>query len=514
MPPARPGRVRRRSGLLSFFSGVGPWVALWLVAVVFSYTALTHKPAGGGPRRGYPTGYDANGYYAWARSLWFDGDMDFRNDFAFVARTQPPGSRDPFVAALLEADAAGRGPDNVFNCGTGLAALPAMAIASGLDRIRVAVSGGPPASPFSPWYVFAFQIMHAAYGVGALMLARTLAARLYGRHAANVGSWGAMLCGPPVFYLLFEPGMSHLAGAFFGSVCAVSWASTFAPGGTRAAPERPRVGLAAVAGLAAGFATCVRPYNLPLGLLLVEPAVRAVLSSNRRRDFGPAMAWSAVGLAGAAVGFAPQLAVWRAQYGTWLGNPTGFRFLPWPPFAHLVLFGARHGLFQWAPLYLAGLVGLVFSACRLPSAGAPWSRSRFRSAVRRRVAAGLLAVFLGVTYMYGCWWYYWLGSAFGQRGYVDLAWLFAVGLAAAGSASARRVPHRDAWLVVAMFALLNLHLAIAWRGGALWSDGPLVWRMTVDDPVRTRRYLRLEWSRFTDWTPSRRGSLLDTPPGH
>ena len=351
MPPARPGRVRRRSGLLSFFSGVGPWVALWLVAVVFSYTALTHKPAGGGPRRGYPTGYDANGYYAWARSLWFDGDMDFRNDFAFVARTQPPGSRDPFVAALLEADAAGRGPDNVFNCGTGLAALPAMAIASGLDRIRVAVSGGPPASPFSPWYVFAFQIMHAAYGVGALMLARTLAARLYGRHAANVGSWGAMLCGPPVFYLLFEPGMSHLAGAFFGSVCAVSWASTFAPGGTRAAPERPRVGLAAVAGLAAGFATCVRPYNLPLGLLLVEPAVRAVLSSNRRRDFGPAMAWSAVGLAGAAVGFAPQLAVWRAQYGTWLGNPTGFRFLPWPPFAHLVLFGARHGLFQWAPLF-------------------------------------------------------------------------------------------------------------------------------------------------------------------
>ena len=90
-------------------------------------------------------------------------------------------------------------------------------------------------------------------------------------------------------------------------------------------------------------------------------------------------------------------------------------------------------------------------------------------------ALALLAVFLGVTYMYGNWRIYWLGVSFGMRGYVDLPCVFVFGFAAVTIWLALRIGRQRAGsiarLLTMLFALVNLHLMVAFQSGAVWVDG-------------------------------------------
>ncbi|MBX7244261.1 MAG: hypothetical protein K1X53_02110 [Candidatus Sumerlaeaceae bacterium] len=454
----------------------------WMFCALNALLKLTYAPDNRIP---YPVGLDSNCYYAFARSLFFDHDLNFANDYEFIARTQPAGTAGPF-AELLKANPAN--PGNVFNAGTGIAALPFLAAAWVLDGARTIISGATPASGFSSLYVFAFHLASITYGAVALYLAFRMLRRWFEPPLAAVACWATLLCGPMLFYMAAETSMSHCFGAFFGTAGLLAWLNWRESEGRRAA------WFALLSGVCIGFAVCIRPYNAPVVIVLAEPLLRQII-----RRSGPSR-WLSTLVAGIGLflGFLPQMVAWKVQTGSWIANTTNYQFYLLPPNALNVLFARRHGLFFWAPAYLIALLGLVLSLRHY-----------------RHPAVALLAVFLGVTYMYGNWWYWWLGFSFGMRGYVDYPAIFAFGFAAAIGWIATNLGRRAiliAWEVTALFFIINVHLLIAFTGGVTYVDGPLYWLDTISHGKEYKAQIRRLVAPWSDFAPERRVSLFASPP--
>lgn len=478
-----PGGGAQRKGDRIFFATLA---LAWLFALVHAALQFTHvETADTGP---YLVGLDQNCYFAYAHSLLFDGDLDFRNQYEFLAKSQPPSTAEVFQQ-LLAANSAR--PVNQFNIGTGLAALPAL----GVVRVLLAGAAGAgvihPVSPFASVYPLVFCLMNVTFGFGALACCYLFLRRWFSASACAVGCWGVLLCGPMLYYIWAEAAMSHLTGAFFTSAALLCWSrwteSNYVP---------RKAAFAFLAGFCAAFAAVVRPYDAPVSIVLVQPILAAVL---QRRSIRSAAILTSVAALGAIVGAAPQLIAWKLQFGNWVVNTTDHPF-PWnSPWAAHVLFSRRHGLFFWSPGLLIAIVVLAISTRRtaLP-------------------AAWLLAIFAAVTWMAGTWWFYWIGVSFGMRTYVDHPVPFAFGFAASAAWLIRKMgnPGRNvAWECVALFALINIHLVLCFRGGVIWVDGPLYWNHTIASGKKYKNELRRELSDWTDFTPGRRASLFSAPTG-
>jgi len=113
--------------------------------------------------------------------------------------------------------------------------------------------------------------------------------------------------------------------------------------------------------------------------------------------------------------FIAQIILWHDMLGEWVyysyHQEPGFIYWAASKMTN-VLFHVHNGLFVYAPILGVAIIGLLWGAL-LHSKGY------------------LLAfVILGMaTYIFGSWWAWWFGGAYGHRSYVDLLPLFAPGLA-------------------------------------------------------------------------------------
>jgi hypothetical protein len=137
-------------------------------------------------------------------------------------------------------------------------------------------------------------------------------------------------------------------------------------------------------------------------------------------------------------------------------------------------FSSQHGLFLWTPVLLVGVLGLVLL----------WRRDRV-------VSATLLAVF-GLTYYVVACYEAWHGSSsFGNRYFVPLLPVFALGLAVfvqdVASALGRRLP--DAWSraallsALALLAAWNLGFMFQWGSGMIPRQGPVDMRQVARNQI-------------------------------
>jgi hypothetical protein len=465
---------------------------LWIAASVncflqYSYTGIIKTQP-------YLVGIDQNCYFAYARSLLFDADLNFTNEYRFLAETQPASTAEVFQAMVKQSP---HSPQNPFNLGTGLAALPALALAraffSGMHLIGLsrAVSG------FASIYPLLFLLTNITYGVLALACCYAFLRRWFSPAICAAAAWAVLLSGPMLYYLWGEPGMSHLTGAFFTSAGLLCWSYW-----SQATQLQRKCIFARLAGFCCIFAAVVRPYDLPAAVILVQPMAayffqrRNGLTSPPRTVLLP-YCFAALGCMLAAL---PQLIAWRIQFGTWIANTTNYP-LPWrSPYALHVLFSRRHGLFFWSPGLLLAIVALTLYIRH-----------------HRTPAAWLLAIFLAVTWMAGAWWYYWIGVSFGMRTYVDHPLPFAFGFAVIAGWLTQRLGPRAlhvAWESIALLALINIHLILCFRGGIIYVDGPLYWLDSVSKGKLYKAQLQREVRYWTDFTPENRAHLLQAPPGY
>ena len=341
---------------------------------------------------------DALEHYVQLRSVVFDRDLQFKNDYARLHGVSEEA---------IEAVSAGERmtpTDHIRNYmpfGPAILWAPLFLLISAVIWIANLFGAGYPLDGFAR----AFQAAPGFSGIAAACagscLAYSAAARLFDRGAAIWATLAVWLSSSTLYYSLVSPTYSHAASMLAVSAFWFVWIATL---------DRQTIGRYAGIGALAGAAALMRWQD---AVLLIIPAIEAL---SRWRTLGPA--GSAIRVvavtAAAAVAFLPQIAVWTVLYGSPFVIPQGSGFMRWSePALWSVLFADNHGLLTWTPIVALALAGLVPLTRRYPAIGT--------------AAFGFVAVTWYVNAAVADWWG---GEAFGARRFISGYPVFVLGLAA------------------------------------------------------------------------------------
>jgi hypothetical protein len=379
-------------------------------------------------------GADEIEYFAYLRSMAFDRDLEFGNEYARFHARDPEGLAG-FAATFLEKREPATGRHiNFAPMGTALLWSPFYLLAHlGVLAARAAGSSAA-ADGFSAPYVAAACYASWLYGGLGLLIAHDALRRFGGIHDRDAG-WATaavLWASPLLYYMTIAPGFSHAVSVFV--VAALVWTSLWARGRGSAAW--------AAAGVLGGMAALVREQDALFlavpGLLLVAEAAR----TRRYVDF--AARAGALGLAAAAA-FLPQLLAYRAINGAFGPSRLVTRKLSYAsPHFLQVLLDPGHGLFAWTPVLLVAVVALAAAVARR----------------RDGVAATLLAAFLAQAWINGSVESWTQAGAFGSRRFVGATVIFAWGLALAAAALRARLGPGPRVAMLAAFAWWNVSLMV------------------------------------------------------
>ena len=354
-------------------------------------------------------------YFSYLRSLSFDRDLSFENEYRYfydrgIARS------DGFHETFLERQTATGRRINFATMGCAILWAPFYAIGDAVARVT-----GAPADGFSQPYVAAAAYGSAVYGFLALVIA-ILAARRVGvdGFTAAMAIW---LGTPLLFYMYVAPLFAHAASAFTVALFIYIWLrvrDTWPLGGT--------IGLGAAAALMA----MVREQDafFALGVVLdfgLWAAGRGVVRTLREK----AGAIAAAAAAFAAV-YAPQAAAYLALNGHLGPHSSVGRKMNWiSPHALQVLFSPQHGLFFWTPLALIAIAGLiVFWRADLRPQDLPPGGGRDVRIRTRHLGLSLLLMIVAQVYVSGAVESWTVAGAFGQRRFIALTAAMVIGYAA------------------------------------------------------------------------------------
>jgi hypothetical protein len=347
-------------------------------------------------------------YFAYLRSLWFDHDLSFENEYRYfydrgIARSD--GFHETFLE--LRTDTGRR-----INFGTlGCAVLWSPFYAAGDVVARLTDA---PRDGYSKPYVAAVAYGSAVYGFLALLLAIRCAERL--GYDGFVGALAVWLGTPLLFYMYIAPPFSHACSAFAVALFTWVW--------LRVRVEWSPAGMAAL-GAAGALMVMTREQDVFFGVAVAVDYVVSVIRGPWTADRGP---WAVGrgplrGMFAAIVSFlvvyAPQLASYKILNGHFGPHGSvGNKMQWWAPHALQVLFSPEHGFFVWTPLALIAVAGLI-----LPPEGGS-------DLPRRRVLLYLLLMVALQVYVGGSVASWTVAGGFGQRRLVALTTAMAIGYAA------------------------------------------------------------------------------------
>jgi hypothetical protein len=350
-------------------------------------------------------------YFAYLRSLWFDHDLSFDNEYRYfydrnIARAHF------FKETFLDVETATGLRRNFAPIGSALLWSPFYVLTDAGVRAARALGADVPADGFSRPYIAAVTYASAFYGFLALLLSAWAAGMIVGAAAATVAA--VWLGTPLLFYMYVAPGFSHACSAFAVAAFVVVWLHVRRTWSLR--------GVAAL-GAAAALMGMVREQDL---FIAIGPAVDFLVTFTSGRLARPVVRdlvlRAAVGVGAFVVCFLPQAISYIVLYGHLAPSPDVQQKMTWTsPNWWRVLMSPDNGWFFWTPLAvpaLAGIIALVFakSADRTLS-GRSW--------------VGFICVVMIATQIYVAGSLdTWAGAgSFGQRRLVGLTVFLVMGLA-------------------------------------------------------------------------------------
>lgn len=207
-------------------------------------------------------------YFAWLRSVVFDRDINFENEYRHFHDQAPEkhaGLRATFIDDVNEA---GRRP-NFTPIGTAVLWSPFYLV----GHVAAIVTGAP-RDGFSYPYLAAVTYGSAIYGLMSLLLAADLTRRVFAVRA-GLAAWVAWLGTPLLFYMYVAPGFSHAASAFVVALFLWTWVrvrTSWTPAG------------AALLGACAALLPMIREQDV---FFVIGPAVDFAIWSWRQINVGP-----------------------------------------------------------------------------------------------------------------------------------------------------------------------------------------------------------------------------------
>lgn len=413
-------------------------------------------------------------YYASLRSLVFDHDLDFGNEYLHFYERDPAGLAG-FKATFLDRREPGSGRHiNFAPLGAAFLWSPFFLLAHGGVWLLKALGASVPADGFSYPYLAAVSFASAIYAFAGLLLIHDLLLRegKVGEPAAAGTVAALWLATPVLYYMTIAPGFGHAPSLF--AVSLLVWLFF-------RARALNRVRDWVFVGLSGGLCGFVREQDalflvLPAGFLAWEALGKGAWRESLPRAGALAL--------GTAVALVPQLIVYRLLTGAFGPSKLVTRkmTLTSPHFLE-VLADPAHGLFFWSPILLLAAFGL-----------AAFVRTR-----RDSTATFLALAFLAQVWINGSIESWHLAGAFGSRRFVAATPLLSFGLALALQALAGRWGARLSGLVVLFFVWWNLSL-MAQFGLKLMDRQGLEWpKVAVNQVSAVPRHMgRALWLFLTD----------------
>lgn len=396
-------------------------------------------------------------YFAYLRSMWFDGDLSFDNEYRyFYDRGIARGWR--FKETFLDGETATGKRINFAPVGSAILWSPFYVAADAGVRVARAMGVPVAADGYSTPYISSVVYASALYGFLGLALSAYAAARVIGDGASATAAALAVWLGTPIlFYMYLAPGFSHACSAFAVAAFVVIW--------LHVRRDWSLKGVVAL-GAAAALMGMVREQDVFIAL---GPALDFLMSAKRRLQDGTwrapdVLVRSAAGTATVAICFMPQVLTYISLYGQPVPSSTVQGKMTWTsPHTWLVLLSPSNGLLFWTPLAFPALMGLVWMAMRR----SPESGVDVMSAARRRIAMICLVMVMTQIYLGGAL-DTWAGAgSFGQRRLVGLTVFFVIGLTMLLVAVKHQWVRYGTWCFVALAVWWNLGLTAQFGAGLM-----------------------------------------------
>jgi hypothetical protein len=369
-------------------------------------------------------------YFSYLRSLWFDHDVSFDNEYRYFYDHHIAQTPDFYDTFLVRTEAATGRRINYATMGCAILWSPFYAVADVTARIMRARGRNIAVDGFSQPYVSAVAYGSAFYGWAAVVLAVIATRRLIGERALSSGVivW---IGTPLLFYSYIAPPFSHAGSAFAVALFVSVWLHV---------RRRWSVAGTAALGLAAALMAMVREQDIFFALgVVVDFAVTAVRPGTASTAT-PRVRAALAGGAAFLIGYLPQLLAYSALNGSPKPSPLVARKMFWyAPHALQVLGDPEHGFFFWTPLAIlsvAGLIVMTFVPRSQPprviaAAATPLQSWKAETASDVRwIGACLLLMIALQVYISGAVESWTVAGAFGQRRFVGCAILLVIGLAA------------------------------------------------------------------------------------
>lgn len=391
------------------------------------------------------TASDAIEYYVYDRSLYFDHNLDFTNDYEGFYARNPKG-----LAKFKEGFIDKRNPAGhaINNGPVGSAILWSPFFVGGdlIARAFHTLGASVATDGYSLPYIWSVSVGAAIIAGIGLLLTYRLASAITDPHAACWASLVIWLGTPALFYSHLAPTYAHAASWFASAAFLLVWYRTRA--------RRSWLAWAALGALG-GLVAMVREQDAVFLLVPVVDEILRLLPGLRRptttwlRDVGQTLSGGLLMGLAAIVAFIPQLVVYKTVNGNFRPSSEVSDKLHWnAPHAFDVLFNSAHGLFFWTPILLLAVVGMGLLIQR-----------------DARLGISLATGFVLTVYLNGAFQTWTTAGSFGARRFIVCSPIFAVGLAEVfarwgerrGATSSRML------LWVPVLAVI----AILWNGGLM-----------------------------------------------
>ncbi len=423
-------------------------------------------------------------YYVYLRSLRFDGDLNFANDYQEFARRNPKSGIDGSLLQPNRIRSKTGLYGNIAPIGCAIMWAPFFLIADAGVSIANRFGAHIPADGFSWPYILSVCYASAIYGLLGLLLCWRLAARYASSRAAAAATIAIWLASPLVFYMFIQMPFAHATGMFLTTLFLTIWHDTRNNRSLRAWLALALVG---------GLMTMTREQ---LGLFLLLPVVDGLggyWQAFRGKQWSAGVSLLMRHLCFGVVFVAtllPQFVTYQILNGepkpasevsgriNWCSPHFFDTLIDYHPTASFwcrtvgdftIQFpNFSRGAFVWSPILAIGLAGLLLL----------WRRDR-------SLTLALLLVFLAQTYIngaYGTTWH--LRGAFGFRRLIECTPIFVIGLALVVDRLAAKI----GW----GWVLLPLGMLIAWNGG-------LVLNATFFENETSLRRIGLIWPDVIRW---------------
>jgi hypothetical protein len=393
--------------------------ATLLAAYVFAMTAFPRAD-------GRVVIGDATHHFVQLRSVVFDRDLHFQNDYTRIYRLAGGERGTEWVTRDFTEKGYVR---NYMPVGPALLWAPLYLLAVGLQSVLALLGVAKPPDGFDRLAQLAPGVTGILAATLAAWISWRLAARFTSRASALVATLAIWVGTHAVYYSLVSPAYSHAASMLTSALFFSVWL------GQR---SEVSVGRAALWGGLAGACALMRWQD---ALFVLVPLFEV---ARWNRPVSERVAGAAAVFAGWLVVFSPQMVVWQVIYGRPFALPQGPSFMQWTS-PHLVamLFSDNHGLLSWAPLLVLALIGLARVMRLTPVMVVP-----------------IAFVLLSSWYVNSAVADWWAGEAFGARRFLSLFPLFVLGLAIWLNQSANAAVRISQPRVLLVLVLIGLNLLL------------------------------------------------------